>query len=96
MEIIKNPHFDFLGKARYFIALSALFILGGLALMLTHGLAYGVEFSGGTQLILHFQSLPAVDQIRAAIDRTSPGAVSSARRSRERARCEPRLLPTTA
>jgi len=75
MEIIKNPHFDFLGKARYFIALSALFILGGLALMLTHGLAYGVEFSGGTQLILHFQSLPAVDQIRAAIDRTSPGAV---------------------
>ena len=37
MEILKNPHFDFLGKAKYFIALSALFIGGGLAVMLTPG-----------------------------------------------------------
>ena len=75
MEIIKNPHVDFLGKARYFIALSALFIGSGLALIATRGLSYGVEFSGGTQLILHFQSLPAVDRIRSAVDRVSPGAV---------------------
>ena len=75
MEILKNPHIDFLGKARYFIALSALFIGGGLAVMLSQGLRYGVEFSGGTQLILHFQATPAVDQIRSAVDQVSPGAV---------------------
>jgi preprotein translocase subunit SecF len=75
MEILKNPSFDFLGRAKYFMALSALFIGGGLAVMLSHGLSYGVEFSGGTQLILHFQASPEVDQIRRAVDHVSPGAV---------------------
>lgn len=75
MEILKNPHIDFLGKAKYFIALSALFIGGGIAVMLSQGLHYGVEFSGGTQLILRFQGTPEVDQIRSAVDQVSPGAV---------------------
>jgi preprotein translocase subunit SecF len=75
MEILKNPHFDFLGKAKYFMALSALFIGGGLAVMSTRGLSYGVEFSGGTQLILRFQAAPAIDQIRKSVDQVSPGAV---------------------
>jgi preprotein translocase subunit SecF len=75
MEILKNPNFDFLGKAKYFIVLSALFIGTGLAMILTRGLTYGVEFSGGTQLILHFQDPPEVDKIRAAVDKLGPGAV---------------------
>jgi len=75
MEILRNPNFDFLGKAKYFVALSAVFIGTGLALMFTRGIAYGVEFSGGTQLILHFQSTPAVDQIRDAVDKLGPGSV---------------------
>jgi preprotein translocase subunit SecF len=75
MEILKNPNIDFLGKAKYFIALSALFIGVGLAVIFTRGLSYGVEFSGGTQLILHFQKPPEVDRIRAAVDKAGPGAV---------------------
>jgi preprotein translocase subunit SecF len=75
MEILRNPNFDFLGKAKYFMTLSAIFIGTGLAFMLTRGLSYGVEFSGGTQLILHFQGLPEVDRIRAAVDKTGSGAV---------------------
>jgi preprotein translocase subunit SecF len=34
-----------------------------------------VEFSGGTQLIAHFQSTPKIDRIRGAVDRIAPGAV---------------------
>ncbi|HXK09077.1 MAG TPA: protein translocase subunit SecF [Vicinamibacteria bacterium] len=75
MEILKNPNFDFLGKAKYFIALSTIFIGTGLAVIFTRGLSYGVEFSGGTQLILHFQSSPEIDKVRAAVDTTGPGAV---------------------
>ena len=52
MEILKNPNFDFLGKARVFIAVSLLVILGGAALIARQGLRYGVEFQGGTQLIV--------------------------------------------
>ncbi len=75
MEIIKNPNFDFLGKAKYFIALSLFFIVSGVAVMATRGILYGVEFSGGTQLVLHFQNAPEVDKIRSAVNPVDNGAV---------------------
>jgi preprotein translocase subunit SecF len=75
MEIIRNPNFDFLGRAKYFIALSIALILAGLAWMAMGHLRYGVEFSGGTQLVLHFQKPPEIDKIRDAVTRVSPGSV---------------------
>ena len=75
MEIIKNPNFDFIGKAKYFVALSVALILASLAWMATGHLRYGVEFSGGTQLILHFQNPPDTDKVRDAVTKVSPGAV---------------------
>jgi preprotein translocase subunit SecF len=82
MEFLKNPNFDFLGKTRYFVAASALLILGGLAYMLTTNTylgrdprGYGVEFSGGTQLIVKFQNSPQIDRIRTAVEQAAPGAV---------------------
>jgi preprotein translocase subunit SecF len=75
MEIIRNPNFDFIGRARYFVALSVALILASLAWVATGHLRYGVEFSGGTQLILTFQSAPEVDRIRDAVTKVSPGAV---------------------
>ena len=74
LEILKNPNFDFLGKSKIFISLSLLVIFSGLGFMLSQGVylgsgakGYGVEFSGGTQLILHFQNTPENDKIRAAV-----------------------------
>jgi preprotein translocase subunit SecF len=74
LEILKNPNFDFLGKTKYFVSLSLALIFGGLAYMLATGVyiganakGYGVEFSGGTQLILHFEKTPENDRIRAAV-----------------------------
>jgi preprotein translocase subunit SecF len=75
MEILKNPHFDFLGKARYFIAASLLLIVAGIAFIATRGVRYGVEFSGGTQLIVTFQNPPDTDRIRDAVEPVAPGSV---------------------
>jgi preprotein translocase subunit SecF len=75
MELLKNPHFDFLGKTRYFVAASLIVILAGIAYAAHYGLRYGVEFSGGTELILKFASPPHVDRIRDAVDKLAPGAV---------------------
>src|SRR5438093_13752794 len=75
MEILKNPHFDFLGKTRYFVAASLIVMLAGIAYAAHYGLRYGVEFSGGTELILKFASTPHVDRIRGAVDQLAPGAV---------------------
>lgn len=74
IEILKNPNFDFLGKTKIFIALSIAVIVGGLGYMLSQGIyigsdpkGYGVEFSGGTQLVLKFERTPEIDRIRAAV-----------------------------
>jgi preprotein translocase subunit SecF len=75
MEILKNPNFDFLGKTRYFVALSLLVIMAGVAFVATRGLRYGVEFSGGTQLIVKFQSSPNIDRVRDAVAAEAAGAV---------------------
>ena len=75
MEILKNPDFDFLGKARYFIGASLLLILSGVLFISTQGLRYGVEFSGGTQLIVKFEKTPEIDKIRDAVTPDAPGAV---------------------
>jgi len=75
MEILKNPNFDLLSKTRYFVAGSLILILAGVAFIAKNGLRYGVEFSGGTQLILKFASPPQVDRIRDAVGKQAPGAV---------------------
>jgi len=75
MEIIKNPNFDFIGRARYFVLLSVLLIAASVVWIATGHVRYGVEFSGGTQLIVHFQNPPEVDKVRDAVTKVSPGAV---------------------
>jgi preprotein translocase subunit SecF len=75
MKILDNPQFDFLGRAKYFLAVSVLLVAAGIYAIASGMVRYGVEFSGGTQLILQFQSAPEVDQIRDAIETASPGSV---------------------
>src|SRR5712691_8480581 len=75
MEFLKNPNYDFESKAKYFIALSIFFIGSGLAVMFTRGVNYGVEFSGGTQIIAQFQKTPEIDKVRQAVDRATAGSV---------------------
>jgi preprotein translocase subunit SecF len=75
MEILKNPHYDFLGKTKILLGVSIVLILAGVAYISSHGMRYGVEFSGGTQLIATFQSRPEVDKVRAAVDKVASGAV---------------------
>src|SRR5262245_14587836 len=76
MEFLKNPNSEFLGTTRYFVAASALLIVGGIGWMVQPGgLRYGVEFSGGTQLVVKFEKTPEVDKIRSAVEAAAPGAV---------------------
>lgn len=75
MEILHNPQYDFLGKTKVLVGLSLALILGGVGYIAANGLHYGVEFSGGTQLIVKFQLRPQIDQVRAAVDKVTRGAV---------------------
>ena len=68
MQILKNPNFDFLGRAKYLLVVSLVLVAAGIYVVATGQIRYGVEFSGGTQLILQFQSAPEIEKIRGAIE----------------------------
>ena len=55
MEFLKNPNYDFLGKTKILLGVSIALIVAGIAYISSRGVRYGVEFSGGTQLIATFQ-----------------------------------------
>jgi preprotein translocase subunit SecF len=74
MELLKDPKIDFLGKAPLFAAVSALIVIGSAVLVSTRGMLYGVEFSGGTQLVVQFTERPQLDKIRDAVTAVAPGA----------------------
>jgi len=68
MELLTGTNLDFIGKRKIAITGSLIVILAGIVSLIVHqGPRYGIDFSGGTLLTLHFsQPLPA-DQIRDAL-----------------------------
>jgi len=65
IEFFKEPNIDWMGKAKYFYALSAILLLAGwTSVFLNHGLRYGIDFKGGTNVHVRFAQTPNIDQIR--------------------------------
>jgi len=74
MHIFKNPNFDFVRWKWHAIALSWLIILGGLLIIWKNGMPKGVEFSGGTIVLVKFAQVPDLERIRGVL----PGGGSNA------------------
>ncbi len=55
------------------MALSWIVIFAGLGLIYTRGLAKGVEFAGGTSMIMQFDQTPSVDAVRTALNQNYSG-----------------------
>jgi SecD/SecF fusion protein len=72
---LQKPSLDFLGRTTLWVTISVLMVVVGWAYIAKNGLRYGVEFEGGTQLIVRFQKTPEVDKIRAAVDSVTHDAV---------------------
>ena len=62
MQIFKNPNYNFVGYRWHAIALSAVVILAGLVTIWLKGLPLGVEFSGGSIVIVQFDQVPGIDR----------------------------------
>ena len=67
MHIFNKPNFDFVRWKWHAIALSWVIILAGVLYISKVGMPKGVEFSGGTIIILKFDHQPNLDRIRAAL-----------------------------
>ncbi len=69
MELFRNANIDWLGKKWYFLGFSLIFSVAGIFSMLFwHGIPRGVDFKGGTQITVKFDTTPNEDHIRAAMD----------------------------
>src|SRR3954468_4449329 len=73
MHIFKNTNFDFLRWRWHAIALSWVIIIGGFVMFMTKGIPLGIEFAGGTAVIVEFEQPTSVQQVRAALDKSFPG-----------------------
>lgn len=72
MRIFEHANYNFIQWRWQALGLSALVIAAGIALIFTRGLPLGIDFSGGTSLVLRFQQPVAEDGLRRALD-TIPG-----------------------
>lgn len=67
MRILTNVNIDWLRWRWHSLIVSWLIILAGVALMATRGLPLGIDFSGGTLVVVRFEQAVSDDAIRGAI-----------------------------
>jgi preprotein translocase subunit SecF len=68
MEFFKQANINWMGRAKYFFALSGfLLLIGGASLATKGGLRYGIDFKGGTLVTVRFAQPPNVDKIRSGL-----------------------------
>ena len=73
MNFFKNPNYDFVRWRWHAIALSLIVIIAGMSLIATRGLQKGVDFEGGTIVILKFDQQPDLSRIRGALGSSMSG-----------------------
>ena len=69
MQILHNANYNFIRWRWHALALSALVIIAGLAVIISRGgMPMGIDFSGGTIVIVKFDQAVSEQQVRSAVD----------------------------
>ena len=68
IELFKQPNINWMGKAKYFYALSGILLLAGaVSIIRQGGLKYGLDFKGGTNVDVRFAQPPDIDRLRSGL-----------------------------
>jgi preprotein translocase SecF subunit len=73
MRFFRKTNIDFMGKRRWWYIISATVIGIGLISLFTKGLDFGIDFLGGTELVVRFERDVEVGAIRSTMERTGFG-----------------------
>lgn len=73
----KNTHnnregsgrFDFVGKVWLFGGISLIFTLASLIYLAVHGISWGIDFRGGTEIQVKYAQKVAIEEVRTVIDK---------------------------
>jgi len=69
MRLIGKTNIDFMGKRYFWYSVSAAVILTGMVSLFVKGLNYGIDFLGGTELVVRFTQGVDVGDVRSAMDK---------------------------
>ena len=70
MRFFKKTNIDFLKPRRSMYLLSALVIAAGIVSLFVKGIDYGIDFRGGTEIVLQFENPLEISQLRTALGTT--------------------------
>ncbi len=73
MRLFGKTTIDFMGKRRMMYMVSATVILVGMVSLMMKGIDYGIDFLGGTELIVQFAQDVQIGNVRTAMDKIGFG-----------------------
>jgi preprotein translocase subunit SecF len=77
MRFFQNANYDFMKYRRHWAVVSTLLSLLGLSVVIFHrGLNIGIDFAGGTQVVVQFKQPPTADELRGSLARAGLGDAS--------------------
>ncbi len=74
MRILENFNYDFLGKRKIAYTISITIFLIGLISVIVRGLEFGIDFKGGTEIVLQFEKPVDVGEIRTYVENLGLGS----------------------
>ncbi len=75
MRIFENLNFDFLGKRKIFYIISTTLFLIGVINVIFRGLVFGIDFKGGTEIVLQFDKPVTISNIRGDVEKLGLGDI---------------------
>src|SRR6185436_2534582 len=70
MRFLHDLHIDFLSKRKIFYCISAIFIIVGFSLFIFRGINLGIDFKGGTEILVKFEKDIPTQTVREAVDKS--------------------------
>lgn len=75
MRFFENLNFDFLGKRKFAYVLSAALFLLGIISAVTRGFQFGIDFKGGSEIVLQFEKPIEISTVRSYVENIGLGNV---------------------
>jgi preprotein translocase subunit SecF len=75
MRIFKDLNFDFMGKRKTFYMVSAVILLAGILSLLFKGVEFGLDFKGGTEVVVRFPRVVEIEELRGWMNAADMGSI---------------------